>query len=270
MGKGSKAEQRRMEILAILRRENAVSIVELAERTGRSVATIRRDVAFLGQDTPDVKRLHGAIAVEGLALELGFQEKLSTSLAEKQAIATLVCSTIPDQSVVGLNGGTTTMIIARKLAELERRVTVVTNALNIAVALTGSHIPVIVIGGALRPLNYETTGPAAIDALANLHLDWAVLGANGVHPTFGVSTTAADEAAVGRALAHCATTVCVVADHTKLGHRAVQRMIRWEDACYLATDSQSDGALTHWASHMSLEQQSRKGDAGLWKVRTIR
>lgn len=119
---------------------------------------------------------------------------------EKRAIAAAVVDEFRAGQVIGLNGGPITTQVAHRLTEAGTEVTVVTNAVNIAFELTASGISVVVIGGALQPTTYQTTGPIALEALANLHLDWAILGANGVDQGFGGSTRSEAEAAVGRML----------------------------------------------------------------------
>jgi DeoR family transcriptional regulator of aga operon len=233
-------------IVALLKTQGALSVNQLAMHFGCSPATIRRDLKRLSREMNDVRRFHGAAAMEPELLERGFQEKLAHSYQEKLEIAAAVVNWLPASGVLGLNGGTTTTLIARQLARAQKRLTVVTNAVNIAFELTNSSIPVVVVGGALRPSNYETTGPAALDTLRGLHLDWAVLGANGVDPRFGASTTTELEAAVGRTFALQADCVVVAADHTKLGFNALFQMVEWGAVHFLATDRGADDLLGSW------------------------
>ncbi len=213
---------------------------------GCSSATIRRDLKRLSGQMSDVRRFHGAAAMEPEQLEHGFQEKLSRCYREKTEIAAAVVDLLSNDGVLGLNGGTTTTLIARQLARSGKRLTVVTNAVNIAFELTTSSIPVVVVGGALRPPNYETTGPQALESLRSLHLDWAVLGANGLDPRFGASTTTELEAAVGRTFAAQADRVVVAVDHTKLGASALFQMVEWTGVHHVATDRAAVAILRGW------------------------
>jgi DeoR family transcriptional regulator of aga operon len=234
----------------------------LAERLHCSTATIRRDLHEL-EATSGLRRFHGAVAMEALAMESAFQERLTVADDEKRAIAVAVVAQLKAGQVVGLNGGTTTTQIAHHIAETGLDVTVVTNAVNIAFELTASGISVVVVGGVLRPANYETTGPIALGALANLHLDWAVLGANGVDRRFGASTFTEAEASVGRAVAEQADRVVLAVDHSKLERTALFRMVDWDRIYAVACDRAGAPTLSGWG--VEPMEDAAEG-AGFWRV----
>lgn len=251
--------RRQQEILTLLKSQGSVSVTDLADRLGCSAATIRRDLQEL-QDTSGLRRFHGAVAVESLAMEGAFQERLAVADDEKRAIARTVLELLKPGQVLGLNGGTTTTQIAHQIAEVGLDITVVTNAVNIAFELTASRVPVVVVGGVLRPANYETTGPLALKALGYLHLDWAVLGANGLDPRFGASTHTESEASVGQAFAEQADRVVLACDHSKLAKTALFRMVEWERIDSIASDLEGRDALESWG----LERATTVSDGGLW------
>lgn len=261
----SRTHRRQDEILALLKSQGSMSVAELAERIGCSQATIRRDLKALRENT-GVRRFHGAVAVEAIAMEPAFQERLAVADAEKRAIARraveFLQETLKPGSVVGLNGGTTTTQIAHQIAEVGLNVTVVTNAVNIAFALTSSRIPVVVVGGMLLPANYETTGPLAVEALKNLHLDVVILGTNGLDLRFGASTHAEAEAAVGRIFSEQADTVIIAADASKCERTALFRMVEWDRIGYVVADDQAARIFRTWP----LQPLGIEGGAGLWKV----
>lgn len=254
--------KRHDEILAVLKSEGSMSVIDLAKRLGRSAATIRRDLQDL-QETSGIRRYHGAVAVEALAMEGAFQERLAEADQEKRSIAGAVVSQLQAGQVIGLNGGTTTTQIARHIAETGVNVTVVTNAVNIAFELTASKVAVVVVGGVLQAANYETTGPLALRVLANLHLDWAILGANGLDPRFGASTHTEAEASVGQAFAAQADRVVLAVDHSKLAKTALFRMVEWEKVYGVACDHQGAALLSTWG----MESPSiRVADGDFWQV----
>lgn len=138
----------------------------------------------------------------------------------------------------------------------------VTNAVNIAFALTTSRIRVVVVGGMLEPANYETTGPLAVETLRTLHLDVAVLGANGLDPRFGASTHTEEEAAVGHIFGDRADVVVMATDASKLERRALFRMVDWADVDYLVSDHRSAATCARWKVHpVAVDDAS-----GLWQV----
>jgi DeoR family transcriptional regulator of aga operon len=261
-----RVDDRRAQLVRLVQNEGTAAVTELAERLGCSVVTVRRDLAALARDGSDWKRYHGAVAVRGLVLERGFQDKMEVAAAEKMAIAELTITAIPDGAVMGLNGGTTSARVAECLAAKSRRVTVVTNAVNLAVQLTNSGIPVIVVGGSLRPLNYETTGPTARRAIESLALDVAVIGADGVDREFGCSAAADAEAEVGWQFSQAAERVIVVADHLKFNRRATYRMLSWDDVDIVVSGQESAEATSDWSGVLEPEDRSPEQDAVMWRV----
>ena len=81
----------------------------------------------------------------------------------------------------------------------------VTNALNIASELAvRSNIELVVCGGSARAESYELVGPLAELTLANINLDVAIIGVDGVSPTAGFTTHHEVEAHTNRALVRAA------------------------------------------------------------------
>jgi DeoR family transcriptional regulator of aga operon len=115
-----------------------------------------------------------------------------------------------------MTGGTTALELARAL-ENRQGITVVTNAINIAVELAGrSGLRLVVIGGVVRR-SYELVGPAAEAMLANYHLDIAFIGVDGLTAHEGCTTHDEMEAQTDRAFLDRAQRSIVVADSSKIG-----------------------------------------------------
>ncbi|MDQ4006911.1 MAG: alkaline phosphatase, partial [Actinomycetota bacterium] len=139
----------------------------------------------------------------------------------------------------------TTTEVARAIAthaDLNNRqepgVTVVTNALNIANELTvRPHVKIVLTGGVARPQSYELIGPLGNKVLDELSLDMAFLGVDGFDPQLGASAFHEGEASINSLIAQRARRVAVVADASKLGHRAFARICSVAEVDVLVTDS---------------------------------
>lgn len=266
-GRGQRrVDDRRERLVRMVQAEGTAGVAELAARLGCSVVTVRRDLAALSRGGFEWKRYHGAVAVRGLVLERGFQEKMAEAEAEKVAIAEAAVALLPDGAVVGMNGGTTAARVAERIAAVSKRVTVVTNAVNLAVQLTNSGIPVIVVGGALRPMNYETTGPSATRTIQSLALDVAVVAVDGVDGEFAFSAASDAEAEVGWGLSQAAEQVMVVADHLKFGRRATYRMLGWDDVDLVVSGRESEAVAAPWAQALSRRPGDLWPGAVVWEV----
>lgn len=238
-------QARLTQILDMVSQHGHVTVAEICSRLDASPATVRRDLSTLAQQKL-VLRTHGGASAFSSGYELPLQAKTSIHAEAKAAIARATSHLVALGDVVGMNGGTTTTEVAWQLARADhltpsdgsRGFTLVTSALNIAYELTvRPHVRVMLAGGTVRPRSYELVGPAARRSIAELVLDVAVLGVDGVSARFGLTTADPEEAEVGRALAEAAKRVVVVADGSKLSAGGPSRLLPLSRCDVLVTDA---------------------------------
>jgi DeoR family transcriptional regulator of aga operon len=224
-------------ILQELNASGSVGVAELAERLEVSEASVRRDLHLL-ENQNLLTRTHGGAVASGVLYELPMRYRGGQHHDAKRAIAAAAAELVtPEISSVGLNGGTTTTEVARALAA-RPGLRVVTNALNIASELAvRSNIELVVCGGSARAESYELVGPLAELTLANLNLDLAIIGVDGISATAGLTTHHEVEAHTNRALLRAAQRVAVVADSSKIGRRGFAKIGDLDLVGDLITDS---------------------------------
>jgi DeoR family transcriptional regulator of aga operon len=206
-------------ILSDLSTDGSVEVAELASRFAVSAATIRRDLELL-EEQRLLARTHGGAVTMGVLYELPLRYKGARHQDEKRRIAIAAAASIADGMSVGLTGGTTCTELARELVDRER-LTVVTNALNIASELAvRPNLKLVVTGGTARPESYELVGPLAEQSLSGLHLDLVVIGVDGIDAQAGCTTHQEVEAHTDLALIERTERVIVVADSSKIGNIA--------------------------------------------------
>src|SRR4030095_2880073 len=124
-------------VSAILERvasHGSVDAGHLADEFRVSSATIRRDLQVL-EEQRLLSRTHGGAVAVDVAYELPVRYRGGQHREEKALVAPPAAALLPRGPLtLGLTGGTTTLILARLLAE-RVDLTVVTNALNIAFEL---------------------------------------------------------------------------------------------------------------------------------------
>jgi len=185
-------------------------------------------------------RTHGGAIGQGVVYELPLRYKGARQRGEKRRIAAAAAERISDGMAVGLTGGTTCTEVARALVDRER-LTVVTNALNIASELAvRSNLKLVVTGGVARPESYELIGPMAEQALAGLNLDVVWLGVDGIDAVNGCTAHHEVEAHTNQALIRRARRTIVVADASKIGLVAFARICPIEGIDELVTDRGAD------------------------------
>ena len=147
-------------VLERLSGNGSVGVDELARELEVSAATVRRDLQLL-EEQRLLSRTHGGAVAHGVLYELPLRYRGARHEHEKRRIAAVAAARVVDGSAIGLTGGTTTTEVARALAE-RRRLTVVTNSLNIASELAvRPNLKLVVTGGVARSESYELVGPLA-------------------------------------------------------------------------------------------------------------
>jgi len=238
---GSRKRSRRfVQILDLVAERGEVSLADLADTLGISPATARRDLADLA-DQHLVQRTHGGVMALDQGSELPVELRDTKFQEAKRAIARAVARRIPlERHAVALSGGTTT---ARVAVELTRHplLTIVTNSLTIAeLAHTHPALRVVVTGGLLRPQSLELVGTLAERTFGALNVGTAILGADGIAASAGVTTYDEIEARTNRAMVGSAERTIVVADGSKVGRLTLAQMVSLEEVDTLVTDASAD------------------------------
>jgi DeoR family transcriptional regulator of aga operon len=230
---------RRAAILDRLGRDGFVEVAQLEAQLGCSPATVRRDLDQLERGGFLVRTRGGAISDS--SGELPIRSKAASMAVEKQQIAAAAAAMVEDGQAVGLTGGTTTQQVARALSA-RRGLTVVTNAINVAIELVDADIRTVVVGGELRGRSWELVGPLSEPVASQLHLDVFFAGVDGLSASGGLTTHNPLEARIDRVLIDRAQRIVVVCDHTKLGRATFAQIAPLEIVHEVVTDSGADPA----------------------------
>ena len=230
-------EERRQHVLARIQRDGRVLVGDLSDQLGISRITIRKDLEHL-QAKGLIQRTHGgALALQSGALfDPSLLEKEKLHQKEKQRIAEAAVRLVKEGQCVLLDSGTTTTAIARALRQFSR-LTVITNAVNIAAELSNTDFEVILTGGTLRKNSFSLVGPPAEDHLRDMHADILFLGVDGFDPKTGVTTPNVLESRVNRAMVHASQTVVAVCDSTKFGRSSLALIVPTAEIDVVITDT---------------------------------
>lgn len=234
------ASQRRAAILAMVEESGAVRVSDLVEQLGVSDMTVRRDIERLDGEGL-LERVHGgALALIPRATdEPGFSAKSLLMTAEKHAIALAAARLVEPGATIGISAGTTTYEFARAIRNVPH-LTVVTNSVPVAQLLHesgggGGHV--VVLTGGVRTPSDALVGPVAVTVLQGLHVDQLFLGAHGIDRNAGLTTPNLVEAQTNRALVRASRSVCVLADHTKVGIVGLSTFMPLGEVDTLITDA---------------------------------
>jgi DeoR family transcriptional regulator of aga operon len=230
-------------LLERLVEDGRIDVEQSAEHFGVSAATIRRDLDHLAEQQL-LSRTHGGAVPNSTSYDLPLRYKTSQRGDAKTRIAQRAVEMLWPGCTVALNGGTTTVEIARTIPTsppLHNGLTILTNALNIATELTvRPFIKIVVCGGVARPQSYELVGSLASETLSQLTPDICFLGATGIDADAGISTNDEAEAAINRIMVTRAKRTIVVVDASKFGEIGFSRICRLDEVSAVLTDTDAD------------------------------
>ncbi|MFF4954296.1 DeoR/GlpR family DNA-binding transcription regulator [Streptomyces chattanoogensis] len=231
------------QITDAVREAGRMGVAELAEITGASEMTIRRDLEVLADQGVLERYRGGARSLLLRGEEPPFAMRAQEGLDAKRRIAAEVAGLIADGESVVLDSGTTCLEVARALEH--RRLTVMPLSLHAVNALSGApQLTLLVPGGRPRPGELALTGPLTAASLAALRFDTAVIGCCGLQAANGLTAYDLEDAAVKRAAIASARRVIAVAEAAKLSRTALAFVAQASALHALVTDEAAPGEET--------------------------
>ena len=199
----------------------AVHVNDLAKELGVSPSSIRTDLNEL-EEQGILRRTHGgAILAERLdgrliATKLPFEIRQQQLQDEKDAIGRAAVALIDDGDAVMIDGGSTTIYVARHLGE-KRGLTVVTNAIGLLPDLMAIPDAQVYVTGGLLDRGFVTLlGEVALDTIGRFRTAKVIIGMDGVSADVGLTVIDPAVAATKRKMMEAGRQLIVVSDHTKL------------------------------------------------------
>ncbi len=228
---------RREKIFDIIKEDGHAMVTQLSKIFKVTEVTIRQDLEKL-EKSGMIKREHGGAFLKDVQTDVrSFRLRNQENLTEKANIAQKAIELVKDGDTIILDSGSTTTEIARKISGY-RNLTVITNALNIALMLGADPgINLVVTGGEFKAPTLSLTGQKAADFFNNLHVDKLFLATAGITLRSGLTYPSISDIVVKRAMIESADVVYLVADSSKIGKTSFASLGSLSLINYLITDS---------------------------------
>ena len=228
-------EERRQKVIDLVSERGFIGLSDLAKELQASESTIRRDLDYLDQQG-FVKRTHGgAVYQADIAALPALEERSQRELEEKRQIAQAAAARINDGDAILLDGGTTTLEVARLL--VDRPLQIVTNSLPIANLFAASReTDLVILGGYVYPKTGVALGPSTVRMMDDVHVQQTILSVGGITAK-GLFNSNLLLVETERAMMRCADEVVVVADHTKIGRQALAFLCELREIDTLIVDA---------------------------------
>lgn len=242
----SSVQERRQQLLELIRTRRFATLEELAAALGVSESTVRRDLEALEQQG-DARRIHGGALYTGTSPKLAhFDVRQPMRWEQKRAIARKAVELVSAGDTVILDGGTTTYEVARLLLGLP--IHVVTNSLPVANLFASDPASDLVfVGGSICPRTGVAQGPHAEAMIAGLRVRKAILSVAAANDE-GFFNNNVLLVETERAMMQAADEVIIVADSSKFGHRSLMHLCPLDEVDCIVTD---EGLSDEWRAKIT-------------------
>jgi len=228
---------RREKILEMLQEDGHVKVSDLGRIFKVSEVTIRQDLERLDKDG-FIVREHGGAYLKSISSQVrSFTLQHRENMEQKILIGRKAAEFVQDGDTIILDSGTTITELAKNLIR-RKNLTVITNALNIAMML-GSEpfLNVIMTGGEFKGPTLSLTGEKAAAFFSNLHVDKLFLATAGISLKAGLTYPSISDLVVKKAMIDAADTVYLLADSSKIDKSSLASLGALSLVNYLITDA---------------------------------
>lgn len=215
------AHERHRKITEILHSSSFQSVEKLAVMLNVSVATVRRDLAQLSNQSA-VVRVHGG----AVSLHYGHNQPLPASeknLEETQdavQLARAALGSIRDGETIALDSGPTVLELAKLLPQKSHLTILCSSAVAAWTLRDARHLRVLCLGGEMFRANRVNRGSFALQMIGQMYFDKTFIEVSGIHPEKGLTIEDPAETGIKQALLKQSKEVVLMATPSRIGHVA--------------------------------------------------
>ncbi len=229
------AVKRKAMIKNLVLEKKSVIVSELAAQFSVTEETIRRDLKALEDEGVLTRTYGGAFVQDGVLNDVDLTLRETIYLESKHRIARQCLDLVHNGDSIFLDCSTTALQIARAVKDM--RITVLTNALNIANELASSEqARLILIGGTYDSHSKCFSGSAALETLASYYVDTAFFSCRSLSLRHGVTDSVEQNAVVRKLATQRAENTYLVADHTKFNKTSFIKICDFSHLTGIVTD----------------------------------
>ena len=231
-------EERYEKIIKKIESDGRVAVKSLAVEFDVTEDCIRKDLREL-EKQGKLKRVYGgAIAARAHLVVKGIDERRNINLDKKKKIAQKAVELIEDEDIIFLDTSTINLEIAKRLEETGKRVTVVTNMIEVLLELKKStHVKLICVGGQFNPDVGAGVGAAADRYIKNFIYDKAFIGVCGINKETGsISTLLLEDGTTKKTIMECSTQSYLVMEKKKFQYDEFYKFATLDDITAIITE----------------------------------
>ncbi|WP_291782611.1 DeoR/GlpR family DNA-binding transcription regulator [Cecembia sp.] len=229
--------ERHKYILDALLKAGFVTVADLSHDLDVTMVTIRKDLKIL-EDKGLLYRSHGsATPVSPYVNDRSVSEKKLVRVEEKTKIALFAKDLVDEDDAIIIGSGTTVVAFAQAIPK-NRKLTVLTAAMNVTLALIDAQeVEIVQLGGVVRKSSSSVVGHYAEEMLKQFACSKLFLSADGISLDYGLTTSHMMEAHLNALMMKGVQKTIVLADSSKFGKKGFGKICDLEDIDMVITDT---------------------------------
>lgn len=174
-------EERQSYIVELVNKNGSVKVKDLSLQFNVTEDSIRKDLTRLEKKGLLKKRYGGAVKLRINPHDVTVHQRKEKNIEEKQRIAERALALIEDEYTIYLDISTANLELAKLLIQSDKKVTVVTNMVDIMLTLAHSaNIKIIFVGGTLNRSCDGFVGSISEDLIRQFRFDLSFMGVVGI------------------------------------------------------------------------------------------
>ncbi len=237
------AEERRIEILDKIDKENSVTVEELAKTYKVTSATIRRDLELLEKQGYLMRTHGGAVINDDSRNEMTFLQKHKDVSIEKENIGKYAATLVKEGDTIVIDASSTTIQMVKYIKNI-KNINVITNSIDVVTELTDvPGIQVISTGGIIRAKTRAMVGPITKNVVDSLISDKIFIGANGIDIEHGIASTHILEGEIKKAMISNTKQIIFMCESYKFDKVRMFKVCDLEAANLIITDDKIENEV---------------------------
>ncbi|HGM3509206.1 TPA: DeoR/GlpR family DNA-binding transcription regulator [Clostridioides difficile] len=233
------AEERIQAILNILKKEGRVTVKELSSKFNVTEDCIRKDLKNI-EKISSIRRIYGGAVLARETLEnQDTKDRKEINIPTKKIIAEKAFNLIADRETIFLDISTINILLAKLLAESNKKVTLVTNMLDILNVVTSkpNNLNIISTGGLLNLSLDGFVGTPTIEFISKYKFDKTFMGSCGVDVfNSSLTTFEIEDGLTKKAIINSSKKVFIVMEDKKFKFDGNFKFAHLEDISSIITE----------------------------------
>lgn len=241
---------RKSKIKELVLEKKSVTVSELSKMFSVTEETIRRDLKALEDEGVLTRTYGGAFIQDGALNDINVNIRETLFVQSKEMIADRCSTYIHHGDSIFLDASTTSLFLANRIRN--KRVTVITNSLKVANALSESDsVRLIITGGMLSPQSMSFLGRGALNSMQGYYVDKAFISCRSVSKEHGITDSNEQQAELRQIAIKRANKVFLLVDYTKFNKTSFTHICNFNEIDTIVVDKRLDDS---WHTFLAEQQ----------------